>query len=83
MPDTDWFEADILTHGIVRIRETCLGPLHAANIWLVNGRHTALLVDAGTGVAPLRPVVEALTGRPVICLVTHAHYDHSCPRHWF
>jgi glyoxylase-like metal-dependent hydrolase (beta-lactamase superfamily II) len=76
MTDARWFEADRLADGITRIREPGLGPLHAANLWLVEGRDRALLIDAGVGVAPLRPVVEALTARPVTCLVTHAHYDH-------
>ncbi len=68
---------------MTRITERGLGPLHACNIWLVVGRDAALLVDAGTGIAALAPVVARLTGRPVICLVTHAHYDHIGGAHEF
>jgi glyoxylase-like metal-dependent hydrolase (beta-lactamase superfamily II) len=71
-----WFETDRLPHGIVRIRETGLGPLHAANLWLIEGGERALLIDTGVGVASLRPVIDALTSRPVTCLLTHGHYDH-------
>ncbi len=83
MPGADWFEPERFPHGITRLREPGLGPLHAANVWLVEGRDGALLIDAGVGVAPLRPVVEALTARPVTCLLTHAHYDHMGGAHEF
>ncbi|MCW6507800.1 MBL fold metallo-hydrolase [Lichenifustis flavocetrariae] len=76
MSGEDWFRVSDFGHGVWRIRESGLGPAHAANIWLVAGRDRALLIDAGVGVAPLRPVVEALVDRPVICLLTHSHYDH-------
>ena len=76
MDATDWFRVSDFGHGVWRIEESGLGPLYAANLWLVAGRERALLIDAGVGVAPLRPVVEAITGLPLICLLTHSHYDH-------
>jgi glyoxylase-like metal-dependent hydrolase (beta-lactamase superfamily II) len=83
MRPPNWFECDTFAAAITRIREPGLGPLHAANLWLVAGRDRALLIDAGVGVAPLRPLIESLTDRPVICLLTHSHYDHMGGGHEF
>jgi glyoxylase-like metal-dependent hydrolase (beta-lactamase superfamily II) len=83
MRPSNWFECDTFAAAITRIREPGLGPLHAANLWLVAGRDRALLIDAGVGVAPLRPLIESLTDRPVICLLTHSHYDHMGGGHEF
>lgn len=76
MSGQDRFRVSDFGHGVWRIRESGLGVGHAANIWLVAGHDGALLIDAGVGVAPLRPVVEALLAGPVTCLLTHSHYDH-------
>ncbi|MBV9637284.1 MAG: MBL fold metallo-hydrolase [Methylobacteriaceae bacterium] len=43
----------------------------------------ALLIDTGTGVAPLAPLVSALSNRRLICLLTHSHYDHIGGAHEF
>ncbi|MCD2186493.1 MBL fold metallo-hydrolase [Actinomycetospora soli] len=50
-------------------------PSHV-NSWLVAGRDRAVLVDTGLGIAPIRPVVEAVCSRPVDVVNTHAHVDH-------
>jgi glyoxylase-like metal-dependent hydrolase (beta-lactamase superfamily II) len=46
------------------------------NSFLVAGRDRGVLVDSGLGMAPIRPVIEALTDRPVDVVHTHAHLDH-------
>ena len=60
-----------------------MGPLDACNIWLILGERSALLIDAGIGVSPLRPVVEAITDLPVALLLTHSHFDHIGGAHEF
>jgi glyoxylase-like metal-dependent hydrolase (beta-lactamase superfamily II) len=35
-----------------------------------------VLIDSGCGIAPLRPLVESLTRRPLMVVNTHAHFDH-------
>ncbi|HEX4806113.1 MAG TPA: MBL fold metallo-hydrolase [Conexibacter sp.] len=46
------------------------------NSWLLSGDDRAVLVDTGLGICPIRPVAEALTGKPVSVVNTHAHVDH-------
>jgi glyoxylase-like metal-dependent hydrolase (beta-lactamase superfamily II) len=79
----DWFEITEFPEQVFRIREPALAPLHGSNLWLVRGRRSSLLIDTGVGVAPVRPIVEALAGNPVICLLTHGHYDHIGGAHEF
>jgi glyoxylase-like metal-dependent hydrolase (beta-lactamase superfamily II) len=79
----DWFQTTQFPDGVYRLSEPGLRPLHGANAWLVLGARRALLIDAGAGVAPLAPVVRALTAMPAICLLTHTHYDHIGGAHEF
>lgn len=78
-----WFEIVEFANRIFRIREPALGPLHGSNLWLVTGDRTSLLINTGVGVAPLRPVIDALGAGPVVCLITHGHYDHIGGAHEF
>jgi glyoxylase-like metal-dependent hydrolase (beta-lactamase superfamily II) len=66
-----WFHARPVARDVWLVAE----PGHV-NSWLVAGRDRAVLVDSGLGIAPIRPVVEALTDRPVDVVHTHAHLDH-------
>ena len=78
-----WFEVEARPNRIYHIREPAMGPLDACNIWLILGERSALLIDAGIGVSPLRPVVEAITDLPVALLLTHSHFDHIGGAHEF
>jgi glyoxylase-like metal-dependent hydrolase (beta-lactamase superfamily II) len=78
-----WFETTSFENAIVRIREPGVGPLDSCNMWLIVGSKASLLIDTGIGVAPLAPVVSALSGGRVICLLTHSHYDHIGGAHEF
>jgi glyoxylase-like metal-dependent hydrolase (beta-lactamase superfamily II) len=66
-----WFQTREFHAGVWLVAE----PSHV-NSWLVAGRERAVLLDTGLGIAPIRPVVEQLTDRPVSVLNTHAHFDH-------
>ncbi|MFW9987872.1 MAG: MBL fold metallo-hydrolase [Candidatus Odinarchaeota archaeon] len=47
------------------------------NIYLLLGRHTALLLDTGCGLYPLKPIIDELIGkRDLLVLNTHYHWDH-------
>ncbi|MEA2210657.1 MAG: hypothetical protein QOF83_605 [Solirubrobacteraceae bacterium] len=73
-----WFQTRQLDPGVWLVAE----PSHV-NTWLVAGQERAVLLDTGLGIAPIRPVAERLTDRPVSVLNTHAHFDHIGGNHEF
>jgi glyoxylase-like metal-dependent hydrolase (beta-lactamase superfamily II) len=73
-----WFQTRELHPGVWLVAE----PSHV-NTWLIAGRDRAVLLDTGLGIAPIRPVAERLTDRPVSVLNTHAHFDHIGGNHEF
>lgn len=46
-------------------------------MYLVEGEHMAALLDSGSGIGFVRPLVEQLTDKPIIVLLTHGHVDHA------
>jgi glyoxylase-like metal-dependent hydrolase (beta-lactamase superfamily II) len=68
------------------LSEPHVHPIFSANIFLVLGSEADMVVDSGMGVAPLRPVVDALRPdpeRPLILFTTHTHVDHIGAAHEF
>jgi para-nitrobenzyl esterase len=55
----------------------------AANIYLVEGNDSALVIDTGLGSADLASVVRKLTGKPLIVVNTHGHPDHTGANYQF
>ena len=50
---------------------------HQQNVnYLIAGAERAVLFDAGAGYRDIRPVVEALTDRPITFVPSHFHFDH-------
>ncbi|NVM35242.1 MAG: MBL fold metallo-hydrolase [Candidatus Lokiarchaeota archaeon] len=47
------------------------------NMYLLLGSHTALLLDTGCGLSPIKPIVDELKGnRKLLVFNTHYHWDH-------
>jgi len=47
------------------------------NLYLLLGSHTALLLDTGCGLFPLKPIVDELMGKKKLLVFnTHYHWDH-------
>ena len=46
-------------------------------MYLVEGEEKAALLDTGSGIGFFRPLVESLTDKPLIVLITHGHVDHA------
>ncbi len=47
------------------------------NLYLLLGTHTALLMDTGCGLYPLKPIVdELIVDRKLLVFNTHYHWDH-------
>ena len=46
-------------------------------MYLVEGSERAALLDSGSGIGFVRPLIEQLTEKEVIVLLTHGHVDHA------
>jgi glyoxylase-like metal-dependent hydrolase (beta-lactamase superfamily II) len=73
---TPWFEVAEIEDGIFRITEPHCHRLVRANCYLVTGGDVVMLVDSCLGVAPLRPLLQSLSSKPLIVFTTHTHADH-------
>jgi glyoxylase-like metal-dependent hydrolase (beta-lactamase superfamily II) len=79
-----WFAAEDAGGGVTKLLETHVDPFLGSNVWHVRGSERDLVVDAANGIGALRPSIDALDdGRPVIAVVTHAHFDHVGGLHEF
>lgn len=79
-----WYEAVPFADGISLIHEPWIKPFFRCNMWHVRGRDRDLLVDTGLGHFPLRANVPMLgPGRPLLCVASHAHFDHIGGHHEF
>lgn len=83
---TPWFEARRLSSRVTQIDEPHVHLLFRANMFLIEGDASDLILDTGMGIAPLRPFVDALRrdpDKPIICVSSHCHVDHIGGAHEF
>lgn len=66
------FRVEKVTDRVTRIYAVCTELMY-----LVEGDERAALIDTGSGFGSLKKVVEGLTDKPVIVLLTHGHTDHA------
>jgi glyoxylase-like metal-dependent hydrolase (beta-lactamase superfamily II) len=79
-----WFRDRDAGGGVTLLVEQHIDQLWESNVWHVRGRDRDLLVDTANGVGALRPAVVPLTsGRPLVAVATHGHFDHSGGLHEF
>ena len=80
-----WFSARQVADGITLITEPHVASLIRANFYHVRGSEADLIVDTGTGIAPLGWVLGGLVddAKRVIAVATHTHYDHVGGMHEF
>jgi glyoxylase-like metal-dependent hydrolase (beta-lactamase superfamily II) len=72
-----WFTHRRLAEGVTLIWEHEVDPGLRCNIWFVEGRDRNLLVDTGLGVRSLRAELAFISEKPVLCLASHSHFDHT------
>lgn len=72
-----WYAVQEQGHGILRFHEIHVDPYAVGDAWLVVGAERNLLVDTGSGLAPLAPIVEAVSGKPVLAVACNGYYDHA------
>ena len=79
---TQHFEISKLKEYLYVIKEnlSLVHPVYTndpLNIYLILGTDTALLLDTGCGLSPLKPIVDELIGkRNLIVVNSHYHWDH-------
>ncbi|WP_118134506.1 MBL fold metallo-hydrolase [Oceanicella sp. SM1341] len=78
-----WFRSEQIAPGVTRLWEPPVHRFFRANSWLIEGRDADLLVDFGTGLAPLAPALARDPAKPLLALATHAHADHVGGFHEF
>ncbi len=80
--DKDWYEVIKQKDDLYIIRERLdeIDPRFLTtytNIYLILGIEKALLIDTGSGLFPLKPVVNKLIEtRELLVINTHSHFDH-------
>lgn len=79
----NWYEVRTLEDGVTHIQEPHILPFYRCNIWLAGGRSRDLLIDSGSGLVSLCEQVPALSGRPLLAVATHCHFDHIGSHHEF
>ncbi|MFX1364970.1 MAG: MBL fold metallo-hydrolase [Promethearchaeota archaeon] len=85
----DWFEIIKQKDYLYVIRERLdeIDPrFHTTytNLYLILGSHSALLIDTGSGLFPLRHIVDNLIlDRKLKVINTHSHFDHIGGNHEF
>ncbi len=79
----NWYEVVAKGEGVSLIHEPAIKPFYRCNMWHVRGRDRDLLFDSGSGIVPLRESVALLTGRPILCVASHTHFDHIGAHHEF
>jgi hydroxyacylglutathione hydrolase len=67
-----WFKAAKAAEGVWTISDN-----GSDNMYVVEGKDKALLIDTGLGAAKLNAFVKTLTAKPVVVVNTHGHPDHA------
>ena len=79
----EWYETVTMADGVTLIHEPWIKPFYRCNMWHVRGRDRDLLLDTGLGHFSLRNHVRLVTGRPIVCVASHTHFDHIGCHHEF
>jgi len=80
--DNDWYKVIKQKDYLYVIRERLdeIDPRFLTtytNIYLILGPDNALLIDTGSGLFPIKPVIDALIeNRELLVINTHSHFDH-------
>lgn len=79
----DWWRTTPMGDGVTLIDEPHVKPFYRCNCWHIRGAERDLLVDSGMGVVSLRSHVPLVTGKALIAVASHTHFDHVGCHHEF
>ena len=72
----EWYERIPFGEGVTLIHEPFMPFFFRCNMWHVRGRDRDLLIDTGSGALSLTTSMPWLRDRPMVCLLSHTHWDH-------
>ena len=78
-----WFHTHRVEDDLYCITEPYYTWENRANLWLVKGRDSDLLIDTGLGVSSLKLYLSELLDKPLKVVASHIHFDHSGGCHEF
>jgi glyoxylase-like metal-dependent hydrolase (beta-lactamase superfamily II) len=78
-----WYETLPMADGVTLIHEPWIKPFFRCNMWHIKGRDRDLLFDSGLGHVSLKRHVPLVTGRALLCVASHTHFDHIGCHHEF
>jgi glyoxylase-like metal-dependent hydrolase (beta-lactamase superfamily II) len=78
-----WYESRGVGEGVTWIFEPHIKEYYRCNIWHVRGRDRDLLIDSGMGVVSLKEQIPLVSGRPLLAVASHTHFDHIGTHHEF
>lgn len=81
--EAEWYETIRMADDVTLIHEPWIRPFFRCNMWHVRGRDRDLLLDSGLGHVSLRRHVPLTSGRPIVCVASHTHFDHIGCHHEF
>jgi glyoxylase-like metal-dependent hydrolase (beta-lactamase superfamily II) len=83
VPPDAWFDRRRVDDRTWHLWERAVHPFLRCNVWLVQGRDRALLVDTGLGLVSLTEAARDLFDQPIAAVATHHHFDHVGSLHEF
>jgi glyoxylase-like metal-dependent hydrolase (beta-lactamase superfamily II) len=78
-----WFHTQRIRDDLYCITEPSYTWENRANLWLIKGRDSDLLIDTGLGVSSLKLYLADLMDKPLKVVASHVHFDHSGGCHEF
>ncbi len=76
-----WYEIEKIHENFYMISEK--KHWEETNMYYLIGNERNLLIDTGTGIFPLRHILEKIDPKPIDVVLTHAHWDHLGNVHEF
>jgi len=78
-----WFHTERINDDLYCITEPHYTWKNRANLWLIRGRDSDLLIDTGLGVSSLKQYLTEMLDKPLKVVASHVHFDHSGSCHEF